>query len=281
MYMSGKLENDVLPASIEILISCMNQTVEETLENSNAQSDVLIVNQTSFEEIKKLHFTDCQNIQHSCKYICSKQVGLSNSRNQAIQEATGDILLLVDDDEELVDNYPQIIAKAFNSHPDADIITFALNYSLKKFPQKEKEIGYLGALKSCSPQIAFRRSSVLSKQILFDPTMGSGSGNGGGEENKFLFDCLKKKLKIYYVPEIIATIHDQESKWFQGFDKKYFFNRGYSTSKILGRPLAWLYALQFSIAKWSIYHKDISLFAALYWQIKGTYRTTQNKDGVI
>ena len=260
------------PLKIELLVSCMNQTAENTLKTCDARSDVLIINQTSFEKVVEFKFKDRNSVEHSCKYICTKDRGLSNSRNLAINEASGDVLLFVDDDEEMAVDYVEKISKAFNLHPDADVITFALNYSGKKFPTQEKKIGYFGALKSCSPQIAIKRSVILKNNIRFDPTMGSGTGNGGGEENKFLFDCLRKKLKIYYVPETIATIHDGESKWFSSFDKNYFLNRGYSTSKILGRPLAWLYALEFCLVKWSLYHKEISFWKALYYNIKGTFR---------
>lgn len=260
-----------LTPEIELLVSCMNQDAIETLRFCNAQSNVLIINQTSYEAISEFKFKDIRSVEHTCKYICTKDFGLSNSRNKAINEATGDILLFVDDDEEMVSNYVEIIAKAFNSHSDADVITFALNYSAKQFSGKEKRIGFLGALKCCSPQIAVKRIVVVNNNIKFDKTMGSGTGNGGGEENKFLFDCLKKRLKIYYVPEVIATIHSGDSKWFSGFDKKYFYNRGYSTSKILGRPLAWLYALEFCIVKWPLYRKEISFLKAFYYNLKGTF----------
>lgn len=262
---------------VELLISCMNQDAEDTLNFCNARTNVLIINQTSFDRILEFNFKDSDNVEHCCKYICTKESGLSNSRNKAISESTDEILLFVDDDEEMVADYREIILKAFNAHPDADIITFALNYSAKKFPNKEKRIGYLGALKCCSPQIAIKRSAILKHNIQFDPTMGSGTGNGGGEENKFLFDCLKKKLTIYYVPEIIATIHDGESKWFSSFDKKFFLNRGYSTSKILGRPLAWLYAFEFCLAKWHLYRQEMSFWEALYYHIKGSISLDQKK----
>lgn len=266
-----------LPLRIELLVSCMNQGAVKTLQFCKAKTDVLIVNQTTFEHVSTFKFKDEKNNEHNCRYICTEESGLSNSRNKAIAESTGDILLFVDDDEEMVTGYAEIISEAFKMHPDADIITFALNYSEKKFPNKEKRIGYLGALKSCSPQIAVKRTSIVNQNIRFDPTMGSGTGNGGGEENKFLFDCLKKKLKIYYVPNIIATIHKGESKWFSSFNKKFFFNRGYSTSKILGRTLAWLYAFEFCIAKWPLYKHEMSFWCALYYHIKGTFSLNRQR----
>lgn len=47
--------------------------------------------------------------------------------------------------------------------------------------------------------------------------MGSGTGNGGGEENRFLLDCRKAGFKMFYIPKVIASIGKGDSKWFKGY----------------------------------------------------------------
>ena len=118
------------------------------------------------------------------------------------------------------------ILQAFERHPKADIITFALRYGEKKFANIEKEVKYVEAMKTSSLQIAFRRKKIQKHRLSFNIKMGSGTGNGGGEEIKFLFDCLKAGLVIWYVPIIIASIQDgSKSQWFKGFTRQYFFNK--------------------------------------------------------
>ncbi|HAZ18610.1 MAG TPA: hypothetical protein DCY75_00365, partial [Clostridiales bacterium] len=43
----------------------------------------------------------------------------------------------------------------------------------------------------------------------------------------FLHSCLQKGLKIYAVPDSIATLSDErESTWFRGYNEKYYYDKG-------------------------------------------------------
>ena len=55
------------------------------------------------------------------------EIGLSKSRNLAIENAKADICLLADDDIVYENNFESIILNAFNLNPCADIITFKMN----------------------------------------------------------------------------------------------------------------------------------------------------------
>ena len=50
-------------------------------------------------------------------------------------------------------------------------------------------------LRVCSCQITFKRASIIDNKLIFDVKLGAGTGNGAGEENKFLLDCYDKGLK--------------------------------------------------------------------------------------
>lgn len=256
---------------LELLISCMHQKDASIITRSNVDSDVVVINQCDIDKKENFNFFNRNGV--SCKtiIISTTERGLSRSRNMAISNATGDICLICDDDETLVDGYNDIIINAFQKHPEASVITFALDYKNKKFPLKEKKVGYFRAMKTNSIQIAFRRDQILKKSIQFDVTMGSGTGNGGGEEVRFLFDCLKKGLKIRYIPEIIASVANNGSQWFQGFTDKYFLDRGWSNRRLLGLPLACCYALYFSMKNYSIYRSDNTFWNALRYQLKGSF----------
>lgn len=253
---------------LEVLMSCMYQADMNIWERSKVHCGALIVNQCEKNDYRESNINNWH-----IRMVSTTERGLSKSRNMAIKNAVGDICLICDDDEEFIENYVEKIINEFNQRPEYDIITFSLVYPPKKFPKSEHKVGFIRALRTNSVQIAFRRNSILNAGVWFDSEMGSGTGNGGGEEIKFLFDCLKKGLKIYFVPIVIATVKSSSSQWFQGYTKTYFINRGYSTRKILGWFLGCGYILYFSLKKYSLYKHQNSVFHAIYYQIKGMFKS--------
>ncbi len=133
--------------------------------------------------------------------------GLSRNRNNAIKNATGDILLISDDDTRYRPEYFERIKSAFATHTEADIITFqAQDYdrnAIRPYPtsahsyDKRPYGSYV-----CSVEIAFRRKSNLP---LFDERFGLGSEYlASGEEEVFVYDAWKRGLCILYEPQVIV-----------------------------------------------------------------------------
>ena len=238
---------------LEILLSCMNQKDMSIVAESGISGNVLIINQTN-QNASLDEWKDAQHI----RMISTTERGLSRSRNMAIQNAEADICLLSDDDERFVDGYENIITEAFQSLPDADVIAFAVQNKVTRLKPQVQKLTYLNCLKIASYQIAFRRSSVLQKQVFFDPLMGAGSGNGCGEENKFLLDCLRSGMKLYYHPSVIAAIHPQASTWFFGYDREFFYQRGGATRHMMGAIPSIFYGIYYLARKRSLYHSTIS-----------------------
>ena len=160
---------------LEVLLSCMNQQDMSIVEKSNITGNVLIINQTSHAASEEL-YADAQHI----RMLSTTERGLSNSRNMAIQNANGDICLLSDDDETFETNYETIILDTFQKLPDADVIAFNVSNKETRLKPVIQRLRYLDTLKIASYQIAFRRDSIMQNQIMFDPLMGAGSGNGCG-----------------------------------------------------------------------------------------------------
>jgi hypothetical protein len=106
--------------------------------------------------------------------------------------------------------------------------------------------------------------------------LGAGTGNGAEEELKFLTDCEKAGLRIYYVPEEIASVAQTESTWFAGFDERFFYNRGATTRYILGFALASAYAVYYVARKKSMYESQITPGKALRATFRGIL---ENKIG--
>lgn len=259
--------------TFQILLSCMHQNDMSIFKKSNIQCDALVVNQCDKDAV-------CDLDGKKQRMICTTQRGLSRSRNMALDHAWSDICLVADDDEIFEPDVAERVLEAYNTYKDADVIAFQvanasgfgenIRGDKKIYPDKAFECGFFKTLHISSWQISFKRESIKGKSIRFDEMMGSGTGNGAQEESKFLADCYRARLKIWYVPVRVATMRDDHSsQWFKGFDYTFFYNRGWATRRFLGWTLATLYAVYFAVKKHKIYSGDITFVKAVTAMIKG------------
>ncbi len=242
---------------------------EDYIDTLNITSDAVVINQCDREERRELTRDVKDGTAQHVTYIESTGRGLSVSRNMALKEARGDICILCDNDVEYLPDYEKRITDAFSRHPDADLIVFYIKRKEKPVPNypKVKRMGYLSVLKIFSPEIAFRRESI--DDIKFDERFGAGSGRYlMGEENIFLYDCLKKGLKIYYEPVMIASLREEESTWFKGYDETFFVSRG-ANYAAMSKAGSLVLILQFALRKRSLYKDTLSMGAALKYMFTG------------
>ena len=141
------------------------------------------------------------------RIVTMKGKGLSANRNNALANATGDILVLADDDAKYTPEYFKTILHAYEENPGEDILTFQMademGNLLKKYPiypfnyaQCPKGFYY------SSLEITMLRKSDLPQ---FDTRFGLGADYlGCGEEEVFLHDAAKRKLSIRYIPKVIV-----------------------------------------------------------------------------
>lgn len=209
--------------------------------------------------------SSCGNI----RMLNTNTRGLSKSRNWAIQHAGGDVCLLCDDDEQLDSSYEKVILKAYEALSDADIICFRISNQPSRLKQKTQRLTKWTAMRIASWQITFRRESILKSGIRFDEDMGAGTGNGGGEEVKFLRDCIKAGLKAYYVPKSIGTVAQSESTWFRGFDRDFFYKRGITNRYMLGLPVSILYAAYYTMVKRDLYKEYVTPWQSFKYTLDG------------
>ncbi len=249
---------------VEVLISAMHQNDLRIAERTGIYSDALIINQCDVDEC-----IEEQSEVGTIRCISTKERGLSRSRNMALNNATGDYCLICDDDEKLEADYPTKIRDAFEQHCDADIIAFIIKREGKSYSNNSYKVGYLQSLRIASWQICFDREKLLNSGVQFDENFGSGTPVGSGEENIFLFECLKAKLKIYFVPVCLGEVAQKQSNWFKGFNEEYFYNRGMILQRMMGKTLARFYSLYFLISKYPRYSRDISLFKAWKYMKQG------------
>lgn len=210
---------------VEVLVATMNQYDKSLIEKMNLRTDAIIINQCDNNMYEEFRFKD-KNI----KFLSNNQRGLSKSRNQALLYASGDICLIADDDIRYVDNYEEIVIDAFKKVPNADVIIFntnMINYKGKIKRNDTEKIRKAPKYKNYgSVRIAFKRDVFLKNNIWFNVFFGAGGMFGSGEETLVIRELNRKGLKIYEYPMIIADVDYSTSTWFEGYNDKYFYNKG-------------------------------------------------------
>lgn len=209
---------------IQVLVAAMNQTEHSLIEKMNITTDAIVGNQCDFNSIEKFNVGNQQIL-----YLNFAEKGVGLNRNNALMRADGDICLFADDDMVYVDNYAEIIEKAFRDNPLADVIVFNLHEKKisRKLITKKVRVGYLNYLRYGTARIAVRLASVKKYGIYFNQCFGGGTEHCHGEDNLFLNACLKNGLKIVAVPEYIATLtEERKSSWNRGYDEKYIRDQG-------------------------------------------------------
>ena len=265
--------------TIQILVSCMHLVdAGEFLKKSNAQSDVLIVDQCDRDAVEEFDFVDAKGDSHHTKVIHTTERGLSRSRNMAIANAWCDICMISDDDEVYSDGYPAAIVNAFEQ-TKADVVIFKCNIvdvntnkTLRIVGFERGEVGLRQIFKTGSWQITFMRQSVTQHNVCFDVMMGSGTGNGAGEENKFLMDCRRAGMSMSTDSFVSAVVYEGgTSQWFKGYNEKFFRDKGWQVRRTFGNVVGFLYSVYYVLSKKQMYGKDMSMPAALKAVMKGYF----------
>lgn len=253
---------------VEVLLSCMHLNSDEEVvalaQRTNIKGKAVIVSQCGRNDVVKIG---------DITIVYTTERGLSKSRNMAIRYSTGDICVICDDDEILADDYLVTISEAYEKYYDKDLIAFAIKLEYGKiFPTESGKLRFRQILKTSSLQITFKKSSLVKNGITFDEEMGSGTGNGGGEEVKFMLDFRRCNLNLFYCPLIIATVLSGESQWFKGYDKTYIHNLGWSSRRAMGNFLGFLYIHYWILCHYGLYAESISLPSAYKCIMSGFFK---------
>lgn len=210
--------------TVQVLVAAMHQKDHSLLEKMNIQTDAIVGNQCDRNSVECFDYNG-----HDAVYLNFSERGVGLNRNNALMRATGDICLFADDDMVYVDGYAQIVERAFELHPDADVIAFNL---IEPAPSrfvihKVERVGYLNYLRYGTARVAVRLRSIRENGIFFNQCFGGGTEHCHGEDNLFLTACLNHKLKIFAVPETIAELtEERQSTWNTGYDEKYLRDQG-------------------------------------------------------
>jgi glycosyltransferase involved in cell wall biosynthesis len=215
---------------LELLVATLNNRIEHFKEISKKYPElkVTLINQSAEPlQIDSEQFT----------VKSFQEVGLSKSRNRALESASGDVCVVCDEDVDFTADFQATIAKAYEALPDADLISFQIitpeGEPYKTYKKKTFAHNKVSILRVSSIEVTFKRKSIEKHQLTFDERFGLGSEIKGGEENIFLADALRKGLKLYSFPGPIV-IHPKESSN-KTIDSDFFFTKGAIMKRINGR----------------------------------------------
>jgi len=196
--------------TLEVLICTINENIRkipDVLIAERPDVKYLVSWQQTGTVTTPLELPEALNQRKDVKVEILEGRGLAPNRNNALKHATGDILLLSDDDTRYKDEYFDRILHNFRKYPKADFICFRAvdkdgnflrQYATEPFTYSQRPKGTF----FCSVEIAFRRKLSIP---FFDERFGLGSKYlAGGEEEVFLHTAFQKGLKIIFVPETIV-----------------------------------------------------------------------------
>lgn len=186
--------------------------------------------------------------------------GLSRNRNNAIAHADADILVVGDDDCKYKPEYMAAIRKAYEMHPEADIITFQA-LTLDGRPLHPYPAPYV-----CSVEITFHRRV----ETLFSNRFGLGSSQFcSGEEQVWLHDAVCEGHRHIYLDIPIVQTPEETTGSQSRFStspalqqsKGACFNYIYGTAEAAWRSV--------KEAGWYMVHKHINPLPIAWNMLKG------------
>ena len=239
--------------NIEVLIATMNQEDHDLLRKMNIQSDVIVGNQCNINEVENFSWNG-----HKIKWLSFAERGVGLNRNNTLMRASGDIVILADDDLVYVPNYDKVVEDVYLRLADADVVIFNLQREDGRrtaWVSKDTRITWRNYMRYGAARVTARLKPLRLHGILFNQCFGGGTEHSCGEDTLFLTSCLRAGLKIYAVPEVIAELkNERESTWFQGYTDKYLCDKGI-LFRVLSKRFWKLLCLQDSIRHAKLYQR--------------------------
>lgn len=210
---------------IEVIVSTMHQKSIDFYKKLNIETDCLIINQTDHHAYDELYDGD-----KKIRMISTDTRGSGVSRNLGLNNSKADIIIMADDDEVFERGYKKMVEDEFKAHPQVDFFVFKTliikNGKETVKVKKEEDLSLYNSLKYGTIHFVFKRESIAKKNLSFSTYFGAGSPNGGGEDSLFIADAHRKGLKLRTSTKLLAKIYNDQSTWFEGYNEKFFYNKG-------------------------------------------------------
>lgn len=259
--------------SVEVLASVMNSSIKEITAQMNLDSDAVIINQCDCLAQEETEYKE-----HRVRFFSFPDRGIGRSRNEAILRAEGDICLFADEDIVYESGYAEAVEQEFAKNPKADMILFNITIEEDRRTYhitERKRVHWYNCGRYGAVSFAIKRASLLASGVTFSLLFGGGAKYSNGEDSLFLKEFMDKGYRVYTAPVTIGKERAGESTWFEGYNEKFFYDRGVLYHYLYGgaaRLLAW----RFLIAHKQVLCRDAALKRAYSWMAEGI-RTAKEK----
>lgn len=141
-------------------------------------------------------------------------IGVARSRNEAIRQARGEVLLFGEEQVEWISGGVQEMLAVFDDNPRlAVLLGRAVDEAgklRKRYPQYREPATKWNSARAGTIEIAVRPALLRKAGVFFDENFGAGTENFLGDEFVFVADANRKKLKVEYFPITFAA-HPKDS----------------------------------------------------------------------
>ncbi len=249
---------------LSILLSTINDRIyhaEKIFTKQFADTEFIVVHQVTNVSMVDEYNSYYRNFEKgNIKFIQRFERGTGKSRNIALQNASGELFFICDDDIEFMPRFIEIITEYADKYPVADIFTYMIQTTegmpYKKYFSDTKWHTIHSSAKVSNVEMVIRRNWHQKAQIQFDERFGLGTKYNTGEELVFLSDALKQGAKAIFIPEYIVS-HPKESSG-KTYSVELIQAKGAMIARVYGWKF-WFINLAFAIKKYKEYKSKIGL----------------------
>lgn len=252
--------------SVEVLASVMNQDMAALAERMQLDSDAVIINQCD-----RLDSAEMNHRGHKIRFFSFPERGIGKSRNAAIERADGDICLFSDEDIVYEPGYAGAIEEEFARNPQADMILFNIAVEESRrtyFITERKRVHWYNCGRYGAVSFAVRRTVLTESGVRFSLLFGGGARFSNGEDSLFLKEIMDRGYRVYTAPVLIGREVAEESSWFDGYNRKFFYDRGVLYAYLYG-AMALPFALRFLLVHRGTVCAGTEIRTALGWMGEG------------
>ncbi len=229
--------------NLQVLVATMNQKDFSLVEKMNIRSDAVIANQSDYND-----FSENETDYGKVTMITTDTRGVGLNRNIALLASEADIILLADDDLVYNDDMPEMVIRAFENNPKADVVIFSIDIVKNGNTTKRRnDCGRLhiwNSMRFGTCRIAVRRKAIIDNNITFNQCFGGGCDFSAGEDSLFLKSCFDCGLRVFSDSYVLGSCCKDISSWFKGYNEKYFYDKGVLVRKLFPKT-AYIIALYF------------------------------------
>lgn len=184
------------------------------------------------------------------RLVTSYKLGLSLSRNLAIENCQTSHLIFSDDDNDYIDNLYDLIIPQLEKYDFPAMLSFKIKnedmVDFKKYKNTEFKHNKRSILRLSSIEAVYEMSFIKKFNLFFDESFGLGAQYPSCEQPIFVNSILESKGNAFFIPKTIA-FHPLENSGDNFYDPVQSITRRKMFSKVYGFSgiiFSWVFMLR-------------------------------------